>query len=265
MNVPKGQPECYEQRLIAFVDILGFSELVRTSAEDEQVFKHLVSVLETVAAAQPLWDDPETEAKMWSFVEGGPLSFNEHRSMLKELAKKDQATVFSDSIVLSSTPDCDGAFAIFAPLCQLAQRLALSGVLVRGGVTIGPLHHQGSVVFGPALVEAYHIESKVAVYPRILISDAALSAVEDTAGSNNILLTLRSLIRLDFDGLSCLDVLGPSAFGHTDPFTNRQEFFSSVSDHVGRNLREFRPDRLGDTAKWRYFERYSSEASGRNE
>ncbi len=50
------------------------------------------------------------------------------------------------------------------------------GVLVGGGVSFGPLYHDASVVFGPALVEAYHLESDCAKFPRVIGSDAVFSA-----------------------------------------------------------------------------------------
>lgn len=51
------------------------------------------------------------------------------------------------------------------------------GILVRGGMTIGPVHI-GSAgkgpIFGDAMVRAYEIEENEAIYPRIMIDDQAL-------------------------------------------------------------------------------------------
>lgn len=55
--------------------------------------------------------------------------------------------------------------------------LALSGTILRGGITIGDHHQSDSMVAGPALIEAHQLESKVAVYPRILLSEGTLEAV----------------------------------------------------------------------------------------
>ncbi len=43
----------------------------------------------------------------------------------------------------------------------------------RGGVAYGELYYEKnrSLLFGPAVNEAYHLESKVAIYPRIALSD----------------------------------------------------------------------------------------------
>lgn len=48
-------------------------------------------------------------------------------------------------------------------------RSCLYGFFFRGGVTIGDLFHDGHIVFGPALNQAYDLESKKAVYPRAIL------------------------------------------------------------------------------------------------
>lgn len=58
------------------------------------------------------------------------------------------------------------------------------GFLLRGGLTVGPLLHTKKHVVEPAMVEAYRLESKVAIYPRILI-DEKVVAVANTARSED--------------------------------------------------------------------------------
>lgn len=48
------------------------------------------------------------------------------------------------------------------------------GMLVRGGLSIGKLNHEeNGALFGPAMSEACTLESKFAVYPRVVISQQA--------------------------------------------------------------------------------------------
>nr|WP_317187917.1 hypothetical protein [Acinetobacter gerneri] len=44
-------------------------------------------------------------------------------------------------------------------------------ILLRGALTIGEIYHDENMVFGPAMVEAYELESKVAEFPRIILHD----------------------------------------------------------------------------------------------
>lgn len=43
----------------------------------------------------------------------------------------------------------------------------------RGGLAIGECFHDGTVFFGPALVDAYTTESRVAIVPRLLLHPSA--------------------------------------------------------------------------------------------
>ncbi len=50
---------------------------------------------------------------------------------------------------------------------------------MRGGVTIGDICFEGSMVFGPAMVKGYGLESEFAVYPRIVVDPAVFVAHEE--------------------------------------------------------------------------------------
>ena len=85
---------------------------------------------------------------------------------------------FSDNIGASiPLADLDDAGTKRA-VCQLLRLLAGIqlyylrdfGILCRGGVAVGDCFHSHNMIFGPALVEAYLLESR-AVTPRIAVSD----------------------------------------------------------------------------------------------
>ena len=46
--------------------------------------------------------------------------------------------------------------------------------MFRGGISIGDCFHDGKIIFGPAMNEAYKLESKVAKWPRVVISEDTL-------------------------------------------------------------------------------------------
>ncbi|WP_335997710.1 hypothetical protein [Fusobacterium polymorphum] len=55
----------------------------------------------------------------------------------------------------------------------LVQNLLKEGFLVRGGISFGDVYYETerSLFFGPAINKAYQLESKEAIYPRILLSN----------------------------------------------------------------------------------------------
>jgi hypothetical protein len=71
--------------------------------------------------------------------------------------------------------------------------------LIRGGIAQGSLYIGKHIVFGEALIKAYEIESKEAVYTRIVIEEEIIKEIKrrncDSANSDLELFT-----RTDFDG-----------------------------------------------------------------
>lgn len=76
----------------------------------------------------------------------------------------------------------DRAFDLVAWYVGSVQARFLVGhqLASRGGIAIGECFHDGTVFFGPALVDAYTTESQAAVVPRILLHTSAHSCVDGT-------------------------------------------------------------------------------------
>ena len=90
---------------------------------------------------------------------------------------------------------------------------------IRGGVEIGTAAQIGeNEVYGPALVKAYRLESKVAGGPRIVVGEQLVATLESAqpAADPDFWETAetaqycRSLLRKDTDGQTILDVLDGS-------------------------------------------------------
>jgi hypothetical protein len=100
-----------------------------------------------------------------------------HRDFLGE-ASRYRAAFFSDTLVLAApiTAETDDAAELDGLVEQAAwlqNDLVMQGFFARGGLSVGKLHIGDHVVFGPALVEAYELESRAAVHPRIVLSRRA--------------------------------------------------------------------------------------------
>src|SRR5437016_1849779 len=143
-----------EDRLVAFIDLLGFRSII--TAPDDARQNQILLLLASLA-----------EAKGDFRSETTPIDARTRALSIRP--------AISDNIVFSFPAiglDHVGAGAIVIYLANDVARIfsrAMSfGCLVRGGVALGPLHHTGGVVFGPGLSEAYELESKFAGRPRII-------------------------------------------------------------------------------------------------
>ena len=83
-------------------------------------------------------------------------------------------------------------------LRAIAFRLLRLGFLVRGGIARGDLFHHVGKVVGPALIKAYELENKKAVYPRIIIDPAVSKNALEAEPPINII--FKRLVRENDDG-----------------------------------------------------------------
>jgi hypothetical protein len=161
----------YERRIVAFIDILGFKEIVKQSESDATKIELLYSVLDFLKGweTSDKWDlklvDIEEDAQ-----KKGVANF--------DIRGKINATAFSDSIVVSVKVGenvNEMTSTLVTTLAYIGAKLVERGILFRGGLTIGNLlHHDNGTVFGQALIDAYQLETKSAKYPRIVLSDKLL-------------------------------------------------------------------------------------------
>ncbi len=122
------------------------------------------------------------------------------------------AAMFSDTIVMASPVDpVVGEEAAIVGLLMQASWLQLSlaerGFFARGSITLGDFYLRDELVFGAALVEAYNLERKHAIHPRVIllteVHDAQRQNLEDYVARRGTPLT--TLLLCDRDGRAFLN------------------------------------------------------------
>lgn len=183
----------FSERVVAFIDILGFKEKIKQSLEDVNIAENLHSSLMYILS---LKEDNENKTTFMSLKHLG-LEF----------------TTFSDSIVMSYPIEYQGAlFTLLLDVIHLQLVLACKGILIRGGVAIGLLYHDGNIVYGTAMNEAYELESVYAKMPRVIISEETLQqGIVKTKLSHNSIKEeteyVFNLVTKDNDGWYFVDML----------------------------------------------------------
>lgn len=161
----------YEKHLVAFIDILGFKELVNESEKEPKRVEELLKILNDLKKLE------NTDKWNLKFIEieesaqyKGVDSF--------DISKRTNVTSFSDSIVISvKVEDQVNEYfsSLVANLSYYGAQLLEQGILLRGSITLGDLIHQSGIVFGKGMIEAYLLESKSAKFPRIILSKKLLN------------------------------------------------------------------------------------------
>jgi len=207
----------FRQRYIAFVDILGFSNIVLRMSEERHLFVTIRDALKGLDLQSQRFRKyrKQLNDKRKRMVQSGRASLFPGITDL-------QMAAFSDCYVIS---EIFPAWHVLAAVQTLGASLLKTGILTRGAVVYGEAYHKGRVLFGPGIVEAYKLESEVAKYPRILVTDSVRQAVW---GYHNGLCKGR-LLKQDVDGCWFVNVLTP-------PLSS----WEAVSDETtDRNARAF--------------------------
>lgn len=150
-----------EPRIICFMDILGFSELINQYDSD------ISSTL--------LQDIQESFALAKTHLLENNLSGN------KEVIKHLKYQTFSDNICISipyfdNENDFISNFNLLSAYVRGFQSLMMTkGIFMRGGISIGSYYADNNIIFSKGLVNAYNLESKKAIYPRVIIDDIIIN------------------------------------------------------------------------------------------
>jgi len=142
----------YENRVVAFYDFLGWrSKITEAGTDPEKIGRLRRAILRHTRS----------------------LSGQQQHA-----APQVRFSSFSDNVVVSQPVSKIAAIHLLATLGAFQFASAADSLLVRGGVTIGWIHHDSDSVFGPALNRAYELESEVANFPRIIIDQNLIEFVD---------------------------------------------------------------------------------------
>ncbi len=129
----------YEIRYVAFIDILGFKNIIEKSEKKENEIQYIEKAINILK------------------------SFTNQSSLV--------VTQFSDSVVISTNDSEDNFQKLLKCLLEISIKSIGIWYLLRGGITKGKLIHTKDYLFGPAMNYAYKLESELAIFPRIIIDE----------------------------------------------------------------------------------------------
>jgi hypothetical protein len=206
-DYPKGV--AYEERVVAFIDILGFKEWIGKSAKQAELLHRIHAALDVridgfAQAFAPLVD-----------LGMAPDDFD------------DRFHSFSDFIVMSVRRDIREIGLLIYAVFKVCRTLLSYGFASRGGIAVGDLYHRANdpsnpsappMVFGPAFVDAYTFESAHADGPRVMLQNKVWQYIErkcDERPESRLSLFLRTHVVRAEDGPACVNIfadVGTNAF-----------------------------------------------------
>lgn len=166
---------------------------------------------------------------------------------------------FSDSIVFSAKPDTI-SFRFFLQQILYIQRWLLleQGYFLRGGIAYGEIYHDmDGIVLGKALIVAHELESKYAIYPRIVMcrseyenlladgkytpkqSDSRKDIKSKKEVCDEMCSAIEKLLKKDSDGFMYIDYIGKEITEWSDILNvNDMDMLKNIKNKVQNNIKQ---------------------------
>lgn len=144
-------PNGFTYHYVAFLDVLGFSEMVARDC-----------------------NGPSANAVYL------PILLRAHKTAIEQaqLFTGAKVTQFSDCILLAH-PYAPSEFSrVVEHVANLQRSLLENGILSRGGLSYGKHFSDEEFIFSDALIRAYKIEQDRAIFPRVVIDDDLLDLIK---------------------------------------------------------------------------------------
>lgn len=191
----------YNDRIVCFIDLMGFTARVNATitsdgSPDEKRINELGKALQTI---RDILDIDRPDERPYAEI-----------------------TQFSDSVVISFPAETEsGVFNALLRILWVQMGLISCGILCRGGIVRGHLIHTGTMLFGPAYMEAYFLESKAALYPRVILGEEIIEAGCVAHAQHHCLedefKSIMSLVKKDADGMYYIDYVTGAQTELNDP------------------------------------------------
>ena len=208
----------YDLRYVAFLDLMGFRNMVDQSTIDADILNTINQALDYT----------------------GYVQYNNYHGTFSLVELGKQVTSFSDSVVISYNASMPGGgFYVLIDIVHICINLLGLGIPVRGGVTVGKLIHTERKCFGPAMVRAYLMESQKAKFPRVLIdSEVMKHDLENPGAANTVEYEadyLSQIVQKDaIDNYYFLDYL--KQYEEFDEFESYIDYMLGIKEFIIRKL-----------------------------
>lgn len=220
----------YKTCIIAFLDILGFKQLINKKQFDtiREIFSSILS------------DEDATIAL--HIASDRDVRFDSYNKILdiKEVH------ILSDSIVIAAPADKPESLAVVIDICDCIQQQLYElrvPVFLRGAISKGDFYSEGNMIFGKGLVDAYLAQENYAIYPRVLLSQ---EIVEDMIVS----VYEKKQLPKDTDGYYYLDTLKSYFDCASSNELLCSEKYKRLSKYVERQLKGYSDKRIREKYLW---------------
>ena len=229
----------FEERAVAFVDVLGFKSVVDLANRDSTKLEELGKLISLLSTSVPSLD--------------GSVDPNVPRELIPKYMYISDSIILSAPLTSEKMDNYNGLSILVMRVIQLTHILLSKGYLIRGGISVGKAWHTDSNIVGVAYQEAYSIENEVIV-PCVKLSQSARDHWDKTEGDCN---------KMCIDYKNCFMVNGlHDSYVPDKTHGAAKRAFESYTHIADRNIKENHSEWI--RYKWWWFKQYLESERKRN-
>ncbi|MFN0033393.1 MAG: hypothetical protein ACKVOR_14620 [Flavobacteriales bacterium] len=190
--------------VVAFIDILGFADMLKDKSDSE--------IIDVYRGLKVALDESLTEAEetLNGILNGTQLFFKKFENKDIEMPKF-EVRQFSDNVYFSCKYTDEQSYIVSLLMIGIGSamyqfRMMQKGYFVRGAISQGQSIQDERVVFSQGLIAAYELESKIALYPRIVIDKKVINSFHQSDQEDNFTRVIQNCIAVDWAGIYFVDV-----------------------------------------------------------
>jgi hypothetical protein len=165
-----------EERFVAFIDILGFTDIIK------QIEKHNTKDNPELARIKSILSFMNEETTDPNYAADLPIYVKTENGIIEKELGDPRLTYVSDCIIISAEPTLEGFKGLSRKIHKITADLAYDGIFCRGAISKGLLFHHDKILFGSAYIKAFKLEEEVAKYPRVIIDPDIIDFFELSDG-----------------------------------------------------------------------------------
>ena len=229
----------FEDRAVAFIDVLGFKKVVNAAVQERSKHTELEALVDLLESVVPKLDETVDRAVP--------------NYLLPRHIYISDSIILSAPLTSSEMSSYRGLSILVMRVIQISHMLLSKGYLLRGGISVGPVWHTTQNIVGPAYQEAYRIETETLV-PRVELSPSAKMHWDSTEGGSNMMC-------LDYRNHFIVNVLH-DYFIHDRSHGATERAFENYAHIINSKLGANLPERV--EYKWWWFKEFLESEVRRN-
>jgi hypothetical protein len=221
-----GSPkEFFGSAIVAFIDVLGYRSSIKQDwGNSEAPAARLIHLRDR-------FDGSASRSVRWSTNTKPPHTYYFRVHTIADAFTLSAAIPREEGAKIGSEDLLTAAITIISNILELWKIVIDQRFSIRGGIELGDVCWDDRTIVGPAQIDAYFLESKVADHSRVILGPELLKRVLDGSRVNPNYNSILALCELHDDGLIAIKELG---------FDSRLPRLIELSEKAGSNAIKYR-------------------------